>query len=521
MLEIGLKTRIVLIFSVMLAIAMLLQSIVVIILGVRTSIREDVVWAKRLIQTVSVPDPFKNTTEDERLSIGTSYESVQEELSGAFSCVVVEVAGDVVSKSSHCKFWNELMRRSRQAKLNNEPVVGYAGEKWKFYSFGSEVALIVVPLVDSRGLVYGSISTERSLLPIYARYQRHMGIALCYLLVNLIIFGSLGFFRFIRVFFKPLDKLVSMAENYHPDEQPLLLVSDDESAFRKLSLSLNALLDRIQRDNSKLRKYVSELEDINKELSEKKELVERSEKLASVGRLSAGMAHEIGNPLSIIQGYVELLGREDISSAEKTSFLLKVQQELDRIKKLIRQLLDFSRERPPAEDKVSINQLIDEVVRFLSLQKNTAYRLIQSEPLAEHDEIVADRDALQQVFINVLFNSIDATADFAGKKREIVVTTCNENSSTLGPVIVVCVKDNGDGIDQENLQKVFDPFFTTKEVGRGTGLGLFVCHTIIERLGGKISIENRMPAGVEVKMEFPLYKTRHCVPTDPKTAHQE
>ncbi|KJS01777.1 MAG: hypothetical protein VR65_07595 [Desulfobulbaceae bacterium BRH_c16a] len=139
--------------------------------------------------------------------------------------------------------------------------------------------------------------------------------------MNVIIFSSLGFFRIVRIFIRPLDKLVLKAENYYPDEQSLFPFGDDESAFRKLSISLNALIDRIKRDNRSLRSTVSELENANKELKEKNDMVVRSEKLASAGRLSAGLAHEIGNPLSIIQGYVELLGREEVKKGQVCCWL--------------------------------------------------------------------------------------------------------------------------------------------------------------------------------------------------------
>ncbi|EKD33829.1 MAG: histidine kinase [uncultured bacterium] len=511
MTETGLKTRIVFTFAIMLALAMFLQSIVVMFLGVRESIREDVIWAKRFVQSVAASAPLIVERVAEKPNPVIAYDKIPQAYRDAFSCLVVEVAGEVVSETPPCRFREELMSRSQQAKTMKTVVTGFAGEEWKIYSFGSEVALIAVPLVDSAGQVHGSISAERSLLPIYSRYQEDMGIALCYLLVNVIVFSSLGFFRFVRLFFRPLDKLVSMAENYYPDEQSLFPFSDDESAFRKLSISLNALLDRIKRDNRSLRNTVSELEDANRELKEKKDLVVRSEKLASTGRLSAGLAHEIGNPLSIIQGYVELLGREDLTGDEKRQFSGKAQQELDRIKKLIRQLLDFSRPIRNSEEKIAVNSLISEVISIVSLEKAFVDCKLSTELSAEVDELVVDKDALRQVLINVLFNAVDATAE-RGDGREIGIATFNEESSELGAVLVISIKDNGIGIAGENLKYIFDPFFTTKEVGRGTGLGLFVCHTIMERMGGSISVYNRDPQGIEVRIELPLRSTAssHC-----------
>ena len=503
MAETGFKFRILFIFVVLLTIGLLLQSIVVMFLGLQASIKEDVIWTKRFLQMSALRVPLEQEVNDTpNQAIG--FDKIPEEYDNILSCLVVEVAGMVVSESSQCRFRKEMANLSQQAKVMEMPVTGYAGDGWRFYLFGSEVAHVAVPLVDNKGQVYGSICAERSLLPIYYKYRNDMKIAFCYLLVNVIVFSIVGFFRFVRICFRPLDNLMQMAENYQPDEQSLLPFSEDKSVFRKLSLSLNELLDRIKRDNRMLRKTVLLLEQSNRELKENKDLVVRSEKLASVGRLSAGLAHEIGNPLSIIQGYVELLGREDLSQAEKSLFSAKAQQELERIRKLIKQLLEFSRPKPAVEDEVAVNATIDEVISFLALENASHSGLIRNELRAEDDRVVAEKDALRQVLINVIFNAIDATAGLTEMSQEIVVSTNNENSSTLGPVVVISVKDNGIGIEKEHLQEVFDPFFTTKQVGRGTGLGLYVCHTILDHLGGHISIDNRVPAGVEVKIELPL-----------------
>lgn len=488
-----------LIIIMMMTLALFLQSIVLISLNVRASISEDVMWAKRFVQKIAAV--LTNKPADSKSNLA------MKDFHDVFSCVFVEVEGDVISgSSSECRFRKELLNGSQKTKAMKTPVIDFAGGEWKISLFNREVALFSVPLLDDAGQVYGSINAERSLRAVYSRYQKDLGVAFSYLLVNVIIFSCLGFFRLVRIFFRPLDKLVLMAENYHPDEQSLLPFSDDESAFRKLTMSLNELLDRIERDNRKLRNTVSRLEHSNRELKDKNDLVIRSEKLASAGRLSAGLAHEIGNPLSIIQGYVELLGRDDLSHAEKTLFSRKAQQELDRIKKLIKQLLDFSRPVSAATNEVAVNELIGEVINFLSFENSAHSCPIRGELRAEEDGIIADNDALRQVLINVIFNAIDATAGIAEKDREIVVATENEDLGTLGPVIIISVKDNGVGIDTEHLHEVFDPFFTTKEVGRGTGLGLYVCHTILDHFGGHITISNRIPAGVEVKIQIPLQK---------------
>jgi hypothetical protein len=511
--EKSLKIKIVLTFATMLVMAMSLQSIVVIYLSVHASIREDAAWAKQTLQNdaVSTLKAERGEWKDVKQKPMASSEFRVGE-SGIFSCSFIEIAGEKTTGQSPCRFKDKLLKLSQQARMLKVPVIDFAGAGWNTFLFESEYAIIAVPLVDRTGQVIGSIAAERSLLPIYSRYEQDVKIVLCYLLVNAILFSSLSFFRISRLFFRPLDNLVQKAETYRPDEQNLFLASDNESPFRKLSTSLSTMFQRIERDNRTLRQNVRELEGVNAELKEKNDLVVRSEKLATAGRLSAGLAHEIGNPLSIIQGYVELLSRDDLAAVEKKQFSERAQRELDRIKRLIRQLLDFAGPMRSEAETVSVNALIHDVIGFVSLEKSFAGCSIETRLLAENDAYVVDKDALRQVLINCLFNAIDAMAAMKESEREIVIATAHEHNSELVPQLIISVQDNGTGVNEEQLDYLFDPFFTTKEVGRGTGLGLFVCHTIMQRLTGTITLRNRIPTGVEVRIAMPLKRTMHSTP---------
>lgn len=484
------KTKIVLTFATMLILAMLLQSIVVIFLGVRASIKEDVAWARKTLQHAAV-------------SAGTIENITEIEI---FTCTSLETAEAEIAVYPACRYADQLRTLSQQARVRNKASIAFAGAGWNTFLFGNEVAHIAVPLVNTAGQVSGSLAAERSLLPIYNRYEQDVKIVLCYLLVNALLFSTISFFRIAHLFFRPLDNLVQKAETYRPDEQELFLVSENDSPFRKLSTSLNILFARVERDNQTLRQNLSALEEANVELKEKNDLVVRSEKLATAGRLSAGLAHEIGNPLSIIQGYVELLARDDLSGDEKRQFSAKAQQELDRIKRLIRQLLDFSAPNRSGTQPVLVNSLINDVVSFAALQKNFAQDSIRTELHAADDAVVADKDAFKQVLLNCLFNAADATASLQDRQRSIVIATSQEKNSKMQSQLVVRMRDNGTGISEQQQPYLFDPFFTTKEVGRGTGLGLFVCHTIMERLQGTITLDNVAPTGVEVRITLPLHR---------------
>jgi two-component system, NtrC family, sensor kinase len=484
------KFKIVLTFATMLVMAMLLQSMVVMFLGVRASIREDVAWAKKTLQHAAV------SAEANEDILGNDI----------FSCSYLESSGAETTVQPPCRYTDQLRTLSQQARVQNKAGIAFAGAGWNTFLFGNEMVLIAVPLVNTTGQVIGSLAAERSLLPIYSRYEQDVKIILCYFLVNALLFSTLSFFRVAHLFFRPLDSLIQKAETYRPDEQELFLVSDNESPFRKLSASLNTLFARIERDNRTLRQNLCVLEEVNAALKENKDLVVRSEKLATAGRLSAGLAHEIGNPLSIIQGYVELLGRDDLSGDEKRQFSEKAEQELDRIKRLIRQLLDFSAPNRLETEAVLVNSLINDVVSFATLEKNFAQASIRTEFHTTDDAVVSDKDAFKQVLLNCLFNAADATASLKDRQRSIVIATSQEQNSKLQSQLVIRMRDNGTGIAEEQRQYLFDPFFTTKEVGRGTGLGLFVCHTIMERLQGTITLDNVAPTGVEVRITLPLHR---------------
>lgn len=485
----GLKIKVVVMVVALLGTAMLLQSMVLVFLGVRSSVSQHIesIAQKGAFAASYIANSDNNTSTDiqalEKLKLALLPER----------CIVISLsAHEFKGQGEGCRFSSEIGRLSLEAQRSGELAVRFSGAVWTLFMYRSEVAIISIPLVSSAGVTFGAVTIERSLLPIYQRYQAEMNIAYFYLAINALVLGAIFFFRMTRLVFRPVDRLVEMAENYSPDVQPMFPMGKDDGAFRKLSLSLNGMFHRIEEDNKKLRAMVDALERANKDLKEKNDLVIRSEKLASVGRLSAGLAHEIGNPLSIIQGYVDLLKGAELDSNEKIDFSEKATQELDRIKRLISQLLDYSRSKSAPYEIVHVNALIDEVVKLVSLEKSIANCNISSELRTETDTVLADANALRQVLLNCLLNAADATEHNQARAREIHISSRPvERGKGLESYLSVIIEDNGEGIAEPNLNYVFDPFFTTKSVGKGTGLGLFVCHSIIDSMGGTISISNK------------------------------
>jgi signal transduction histidine kinase len=235
-----------------------------------------------------------------------------------------------------------------------------------------------------------------------------------------------------------------------------------------------------------------------------------TERLASVGRLAAGLAHEIGTPLNIIGGRAEYLLRRPRTPEEMRENLTVMRSQIDRITAIVRQLLEFSRRKEPVFRSVDFPALLRDVQRLLEHQIREKAIRVEIET-AHLPPIKADPDLLQQVFINLYSNSIHALdrgglikirADIAG--HDTLVSDQTNGARRLR----VWFEDNGAGIAAEHLGHVFDPFFTTKDVGEGTGLGLSVAYGIIKDHGGAIKVESE-PGGytrfvIDLPVELPL-----------------
>jgi two-component system NtrC family sensor kinase len=236
--------------------------------------------------------------------------------------------------------------------------------------------------------------------------------------------------------------------------------------------------------------------DITKDILLQKKLVEQ-QKLASVGQLAAGVAHEINNPLTTILTTAMLI-QEDMSPEDANYHELEtIANETLRCRKIVTSLLDFARQRKPAKLLQDINQVIRDSMALTRKQaafKDVAFEAVLSEPLPFVD---IDRDQIQQCLINLAINGIDAT-DPGGKIR-FTSRLVHEKK-----VVEITVSDTGGGIPEKDLERIFEPFFTSKE--SGTGLGLAITHGIIEQHDGSIGVESKEGEGTTFKIHLPVGK---------------
>jgi two-component system NtrC family sensor kinase len=228
----------------------------------------------------------------------------------------------------------------------------------------------------------------------------------------------------------------------------------------------------------------------------------QSQKLAALGQLSAGIAHEINNPLAIIRQEAEWLQQvlkkaQSVAAQEREELegsLQQIVQQVDRCTEIIRNLLDFARKREPVIQAVEVNRLLNDMTMLV--EKEAKHHNITIIRAYDRDlpAIYSDAPQLRQVFLNLLTNAAHAI----GRDGTITIAT----SQTAGAVHIR-ISDTGCGIGPENLSKIFDPFFTTKAEGQGTGLGLSISHGIIQRLGGEIKVESALGQGTTFLIVLP------------------
>ena len=248
--------------------------------------------------------------------------------------------------------------------------------------------------------------------------------------------------------------------------------------------------------------YENQEEVVNKrtrDLQEAQFQIVHQEKMASIGLFAAGIAHEIGNPLTSISSIVQVLKRKN--KDEKTAeFLDTIHDNIQRISKIVRELVDFSRPSRHELNLTNVNNTVNSAVGITKYDKRASDIDFYVKLDKDLPEILIVEDQLMQVFVNILVNSTDAIVK--DPKRIEVWTYASENN------VFVEFHDSGNGIRPEDQQKIFEPFYTTKEVGKGTGLGLSVSYGIIQNFGGEIKVKSKPGDGSVFTIILPVEKDK-------------
>ena len=254
-----------------------------------------------------------------------------------------------------------------------------------------------------------------------------------------------------------------------------------------------------------IRSLLTAFNRMTKELQMRQHQLVQSEKLAALGTLLSGVAHELNNPLSNISSSAQILGEEiEEDDVEfKKNLIGQIEIQSDKARDIVRTLLDFSRIKECKKEKVLLRKLMDETI--LLLRGTAPSEVVIAVDIPENLSILVDKQRMQQVLLNLVKNAIDAV----NGNGHIWISALGTGCGTGLDEVVILIEDDGPGIDAEHVNRIFDPFFTTKDVGKGSGLGLFIVHDIIEWHGGSITVESRPGLGTTFIIWLPAAQQEH------------
>jgi two-component system, NtrC family, sensor kinase len=358
------------------------------------------------------------------------------------------------------------------------------------------------------------------------------------LLVDVAVFSSFGVFLLRRRLLRPLDELVQSVETIAHGGLDERVPTARTQELARLATSVSRMAERLTADQQVLADNIRSLDETNRLLTEARDAMIRAEKLASVGRLGAGIAHEVGNPLGAILGYLGLLGRQE--DGPRRDMVLSAEREAQRIDRIIRGLLDYARPREAVVRAVDVAAVVADTIELVRTQGHfSRVRLDPALPAGADLRVSGDPYQLQQVLVNLLVNAADAVlgseagrvsiratrraaqsaephtparrksdprgVDYSHRRRLAPAPRwpLGDPDSPTGEVVEITVTDNGPGVPDELIHQVFEPFVTTKEPGKGTGLGLAVCARLVEGMGGSIHADNAAAGGAVFRVVLP------------------
>lgn len=394
------------------------------------------------------------------------------------------------------------------------------GKNWRIYSTGTGTRLLgtMAPIRNEPSCstaschehpasqtVLGVVDVAYSLDAVDASMRREtITIAAVSFAVVVLVALAVGLLL-RRLIYLPLSDLEAGATRLSQGElgHAIPVRSDDE--FGHVAGSFNHMSQALQRSIADLQELVqtleSKVERRTQELRVAEAEVAQGEKLASVGLLASGIAHELNNPLTGVLTFTSLLRKKLPDDNPDAQDLDLVIAETKRCAAIIRRLLDFAREKVPSQSTVELNRIVADTVRFVERQAALQRIEIALDLDPALPAVWGDADLIKQVVMNILVNATQAIS--GGGRIDVATRSCAEPGSVPAPAVEIVIRDTGCGIAPSDLQRIFDPFFTSKEVGKGTGLGLSVSYGIVKAHGGAIKVDSRVGEGSTFRVVLP------------------
>jgi len=352
---------------------------------------------------------------------------------------------------------------------------------------------IAVAVPDTHGAVIAVLRTDDDAVR-SAPLVRLVGLYTSLVALLLLV---LAYFALTRLIVRPLDSLTHAAERVAQGARRLEVPISAPRELVMLGSSLHTMTEKLISDEEALRRKISEVERATQELKAAQDRLVRSERLASVGRLAAGLAHEIGNPLAALIGFQDLLLAGGLDANEQRDFLQRMRRETERIHGILRDLLQFARpgtEGVHAESRGNVGAAVEDTAALVQPQKAMKDVALELDLDPGLPEVSLGREQLVQVLLNLILNAADACRS---KGRVTVRAKPTASGARLE------VEDDGPGVAPAVRERLFEPFVTTKEVGKGTGLGLAVCRGLVEAAGGSIALDTSTEKGARFVVELP------------------
>lgn len=414
---------------------------------------------------------------------------------GIFYIFVLDNKKNVLAHTFESDFPSNLV------SLNNlRENQSYNTQMIKFKDWNNEVILdVVVPILEGRiGVVRVGLFENSIISDVQKTVNIFWIMVALFLTVGII--GAFTFARFITEPIKAIQNTTDKIDLSQIGRQEIPNISIRQNFLGKFKLLFRAE-DEIDILADRFNQMIRRLENAYSELQKAQSFLLQSEKLATVGTLTAGLAHEINNPIAGIQNCIRRIKADPSNIEQNKKYLELMENAINKVETVVTNLLNFSRKPSSDFSEVYPDQIIENALLLVGhqLEKN---RITVTNNLNKNlPAIRGNKNELEQVFVNLFINAIDAIEENCKAsqycERRLII-----NSSLNASEIQIEVIDSGKGIPKENLDKIFDPFFTTKEVGKGTGLGLSVVYNIISAHNGKINFESEEGKGTKVKVNF-------------------
>ncbi len=367
-----------------------------------------------------------------------------------------------------------------------------------FFTTDQDFSLFVAVPLKTTGRPQGVLATRFSLQDILLK----LNAAQRWLFGYVFAFGSIlvtaGFFLLDRNVVKPTRKLLQATQHIAAGHLDLQLEKTGPSEIYALAESFNHMAEALKNSQLETLANIQSLREANAEIQQTQHELIRSEKLATVGYIAAGMAHEIGNPLGALMGYLSLL-KTDLKENPQSELLQEAANATERIDHLVKALLDYASPASTCVEALDPWVAVKDTVHMLELQGVFKSFTLKIDTNLALPLVRMDQNKLGQVLVNLLLNSIDACTG----KGQITLSGMADQQQ-----IKICVTDTGCGISPQQLNSIFEPFFTTKAPGNNRGLGLAVCQRVISEAGGEIIVESIPGQGSTFCLILPIAQKR-------------